>query len=238
MLTSCYDSFLKYNEQSSLLDEYGIQDIKYNTFDNKFKGIKQEKLNKFFVDKPLSLSYSSMSVYYKCPFAFYLKRILKIDEFESNMGTRLGTYAHAVLERSYLPDFVFEEVVDEEINKNAIDAKDEFYFNRIKNLLANTIAFNQEHEEVTPFVNHELEKNVKLDFDDFHFEGYRSPPQWRADQGLPAGHPARHRLYLQEPRHRVPHPGRGHSGEHRPALPDCASASCLHQPCQRKEDGG
>ena len=113
-----------------------------------------------------------MKLYYLCPFYYYADRVLGLSEFESTLATRLGTYTHAVLERSYQEGFDFEEVINEEITNNAIDSKDVFFFNQMKAFLANTIAFNNEYESKTIFDNHDLEKNITLNFETFTFEGF------------------------------------------------------------------
>ena len=171
-LTSYYDKYIKYNESNTLLEKYGIQDVNYKTYNRKFKGVNQELINERFNDKPLNLSYSSMKLYYLCPFYYYADRVLGLSEFESTLATRLGTYTHAVLERSYQEGFDFEEVINEEITNNAIDSKDVFFFNQMKAFLANTIAFNNEYESKTIFDNHDLEKNITLNFETFTFEGF------------------------------------------------------------------
>lgn len=171
-LTSYYDKYIKYNEESPLLENYGIQDVKYKTFDHKFKGVNQELIDERFNDKPLNLSYSSMKLYYLCPFYYYADRVLGLSEFESTLATRLGTFSHAVLERSYSEDFIFDEVVEEEITNNAMDSKDVFFFNQMKSFLANTISFNKEYESKTVFDNHDLEKNISISFGSFKFEGF------------------------------------------------------------------
>ena len=86
----------------------------------KFKGVNKELIDNRYSEKKLNLSYSSMKLYYQCPFYFYAEKVLGLGEYETTLATRLGTYSHAVLERSYQEGFDFEQVVEEEISKKAI----------------------------------------------------------------------------------------------------------------------
>ena len=171
-LTSYYDKLIKYNEGNSLLSKYGIHDVSYKTYNNKFKGVDKDLVEKRYSERKLNLSYSSMKLFYQCPFYFFAEKVLDLGEYETTLATRLGTYSHAVLERSYQNDFDFEGVVEEEISKNAVDSKDVFFFNQMKSFLANTISYNKEFESKTIFTNYDLEKNIKLDFNTFTFEGF------------------------------------------------------------------
>ena len=180
-LTSYYDKLIKYNENNQLLNEYGIQDVLYKTYNHKFKGVDKSLIDDRYSEKKLNLSYSSMKLYYQCPFYFYAEKVLGLGEYETTLATRLGTYTHAVLERSYQDDFDFERVVDEQISINAEDAKDVFFFNQMKSFLANTISFNKEFESKSIFKNFDLEKNIKLDFKTFTFEGFIDKVMYHID---------------------------------------------------------
>ena len=56
----------------------------------------------------LILSYSSIDDYALCPFKYYLKYVLKLDQFEESFSQKLGTLYHAVLASSYKDNFDFE----------------------------------------------------------------------------------------------------------------------------------
>lgn len=180
-LTGHYDKLIKYNESNELLDKYGIQDVSYKTYNHKFKGVDKGLIDKRYSERKLNLSYSSMKLFYQCPFYFFAEKVLDLGEYETTLATRLGTYSHAVLERSYQDDFDFEGVVEEEISKNAVDSKDVFFFNQMKSFLANTISYNKEFESKTIFTNYDLEKNIKLDFNTFTFEGFIDKVMYHID---------------------------------------------------------
>lgn len=180
-LTSYYDKLIKYNENNPILNKYGIQDVSYKTYDHKFKGVDKALIDNRYSEKKLNLSYSSMKLYYQCPFYFYAEKVLGLGEYETTLATRLGTYSHAVLERSYQEGFDFEQVVEEEISNNSVDAKDVFFFNQMKSFLANTISYNKEFESKTIFNNYDLEKNIKLDFESFTFEGFIDKVMYHID---------------------------------------------------------
>ena len=92
-LASCYDEYIKYGYKSKdfayLLNNYSINYFSYN---NKYTHIKRD------LDK-LKLSYSKMQNYNKCAFKYYLTDILKLDIYEENFSTVIGSMVHFVLEQ-------------------------------------------------------------------------------------------------------------------------------------------
>lgn len=90
---------------SSLINHY--RDFPYLCYDNKFKGIKKEKIMSY-LDNKLTLSYSSMNTYYLCSFRYYLDNILKMNEFDETFDKTVGNIFHRVLSFAFEPDFNFD----------------------------------------------------------------------------------------------------------------------------------
>ena len=110
--------------------------------------------------------------YYECPFKFYADKILSLNEYKNNIASRLGTYAHAVLEESYKEDFDFNSSVINNTIDNAIDDKDKFYFKQMEIVLRQLIEFNKKYESYSALDSKELEPKIEYDFGEFKFEGY------------------------------------------------------------------
>jgi ATP-dependent helicase/DNAse subunit B len=170
-IATAYDALLKYKTKSSMLD-YDIHHIKYNLYDNKYKGISKELLDERFSEKMLNLSYSSMKTYLACPFSYFADRILYLNEFIPNMAARLGSYSHGILEDSYKSDFDFNESVINRTNEYAEDAKDRFYFDKMVDTLRSLVNFNRANEGLSELNNVKMEPHITYDGDGFLFEGY------------------------------------------------------------------
>ncbi len=82
----------------------------YGAFDYSFMGVGDSlSLNK------VRLSYSSAKQYLGCPFSYYAKYILGIDDKKESFTTDVGTIAHKVFEKYYKlgKSFDFEKVFNE-----------------------------------------------------------------------------------------------------------------------------
>ncbi len=181
-LASSCDNLLKYNEKNEMLDKYYYKELKYNTFDNSYKVKDMTKITSF-LPKPLKLSYTDMNSYLSCPFSYYLKKVLNIDEFEVTLDTVLGNYAHLLLEAFELeqPVFDFEkrsEEIKNEIISQAIESeyhyseKDEYYLNKMKKNIALVIDVIKEHKNHTRLKQVYCEKKMDVTDSKLIFKGF------------------------------------------------------------------
>ncbi len=114
---SLLDKFRKYGNQNvkkkakSYYQKFG--QAKYNRYNNQFTGVSTVSDLK---DKEISLSYSSLSMYYECPFKYYLANVLKINIREDNFAAKLGTVIHKVLEKISFDSFNYGEDNENVIN--------------------------------------------------------------------------------------------------------------------------
>ncbi len=86
------DEYNNFSFISPYLNNIDPKEIQYKTYTNQFS-----KINNFILPN-MKLSYTSLKTYFECGFKFYLSRILKIDEFEETLSTKLGTIMHKYLE--------------------------------------------------------------------------------------------------------------------------------------------
>ena len=128
------DKLIKFNE----LDDTTIvlnnnYSIPYNEYNHKYKTVNKDKLINA-IDGKLNFSYSNIEKYYECPFKFYLKSILKIDEYNDTLDTLIGNAFHHTLEVS-LRDDVDPSIVYDEYIKNVdmpLNNKDKFFISTLK----------------------------------------------------------------------------------------------------------
>ncbi len=116
-LASLKDEYNKYGTTSddlfSLSTTY--QDLPYNTYDHTFKGISINDLHQFLNNK-LSLSYTKVDNYFKCPFSYYVNYILNLNIYEDTFYQKIGTLFHAVLEKFNTFTGTYEELWQQELN--------------------------------------------------------------------------------------------------------------------------
>ena len=128
------DKLIKFNEIDDntivLSNNYSIP---YNEYNHKYKNVSRDKLISV-IDGKLNFSYSNIEKYYECPFKFYLKSILKIDEYNDTLDTLIGNAFHHTLEVS-LRDNVDPSIVYDEYVKNVdmpLNNKDNFFISTLK----------------------------------------------------------------------------------------------------------
>ena len=97
-----YDTFSKYGtKDESLSSLHAVyNDNLYGSYDNQYKGIDYNDVLNCLGNK-LSLSYTSMDQYNKCAFAYYLKYILKINDYKGSFSLFIGNVYHYVLEMHF-----------------------------------------------------------------------------------------------------------------------------------------
>ncbi len=128
-LCSLLDKFYKYGLVSDELKTlYNNYKIDYKMYDNTYKKVPFELMNKIFKNK-LSLSYSSMEGYNECSFKYLINNVLRLDVYEDTFAAFLGSLFHHILELSINKDVqVHNEIIKymESANKTFTE-KEKFY---------------------------------------------------------------------------------------------------------------
>lgn len=171
-LVGLYDLYIKYGQWHNDLEKYGIGNARYKDYNHSFKGLSKEIMDNHYKEKQLKLSYSSVKMYFACPFYYYADRILGLNEFKPQMAARLGTFSHAVLEDSYDDNFNFNISVINHKSDIAVDGKDEFFFDQMTSVLNNLIYFNKNHEELSELKEIRREENIEVIKNNYLFEGF------------------------------------------------------------------
>ncbi len=155
MFAEKLDNLIKYGVKDKYLNDlYTNTEIPYNTYSNKYAKI-DLNLSSF------NLSATNMESYFKCPFAFYLNYILKIDEMVDTIHLRIGKFFHKVLEEFYKSkDQNIEEVIDKYIDVyfEKSEKMDFFKEKYKKNIISNVEILN--------------ESLSKTEFEDKFFESF------------------------------------------------------------------
>ena len=173
-LTSLLDEYNKYGTKSDLLYTLNnhYNNLPYNTYTHKYTGINKEDLHTYLNNK-ITLSYSSLDKYFRCPFSFYIGNILKLNIYEETFYQLVGTLFHAILEK--MPeDNLYDQTWNEELSKLNHDftEKENFFLNKLKEELKFIIEVIKEQENFTNLHDelHEervytnIEGNIKITF--------------------------------------------------------------------------
>lgn len=155
------DNYLTYGTKSSeLLNLYAnYPDIKYRSFDNRFKGINN-------TPQSLILSYSSLDNYYKCAFRYYVSSVLKLNIYEENFANYLGSLFHFVLSKKN--ESSLEEAWNLFLSDNPkeLTNKEKFFLDKAKEELKFILEVLQIHNEYTSFNDEIYETKIEIEKED------------------------------------------------------------------------
>ncbi len=162
------DLYYEYGVWDSSLEQLypAYKDCSYKSFNHQFK--------KFNIIKPINtLSYSSLDLYNRCPFRFYLNNVLKINKSNPTFFQSVGNFYHHVLEQFYELDFDFEKLVLEEKNNFSNSKKEEFFFNKLANNLRRVIEEIKRQEAYSSLKNVLCEVKIEVLLNhDIIFKGF------------------------------------------------------------------
>ena len=140
-------------------------DEPYLTYNNKYKKISNNKL-KNYLNKGLTLSYSSMNTFYQCSFRYYLDNILRVNKYEERFDAVLGSIFHEVLSKCFINDdydviLNYEKLISE--STYPFNESEKFFLENLKNELLLIIDTIKEQLKYTSLKQSMYEKEIKID---------------------------------------------------------------------------
>lgn len=170
LLARLLDSFIKYNQKNEAISLlYPVTPISYKTYNHTYKPIQKEKLY-IYIDYKMALSYSSIDIFYRCKFRFYLSHILKIKESkEESISKQVGNIVHQILFlilKENRQDY--EYVIDEVMEHTFCDvdtAKTRFYKQKYKKEILRLIEIVCNQRSQTDFKEEALEGKYEVEID-------------------------------------------------------------------------
>lgn len=152
------------------------KDMKYSSFDNKYKLIDKSKIKNFF-NNGLTLSYTSMNDYYMCSFRYYLDYILKVNKYEDTFEAIVGTIFHKILSMCFESDIDIVRTYESEIEKSDYEfsESEKFFLSILKDELVLVIETIKNQLSYTQLTESMYEKEIVIDVDkDLHirFKGF------------------------------------------------------------------
>lgn len=163
LLNSMVDDAYKYGIKNESL-EILLSNVEndYGTYNNKFKGIEINTLNKLLKDE-IKLSYTSINSYYECAYKYYLKYLLKIKEDSSNIDSLfLGNLFHYVLSEVFNGSKTIKELINEFVKEKQLNVKDKLYLKKYERELELLIDVINENRNRSHFKDLYYEKEINI----------------------------------------------------------------------------
>ena len=166
-LVRSVDDYIKYGFKNSQFNTlYSNFKVRYNSYDNQYTLINR------VMDK-LTLSYSKMQIYNKCAFRYYLSDVLKIDIFEENFSTVIGSMVHYVMEKCLSNnDNDTDKYVVEFLGDRKFSNKEKFFLEKYKTCIKELLEQVILEKEYGSFDGAMYEKKINIDCgDNVNFTG-------------------------------------------------------------------
>ena len=167
LLAKKYDSYYKYGDKDDLFTILrNNYQINYNSYNHKYTKINRD------LDK-LTLSYSKMQIYNKCAFRYYLSDVLKLDIYEENFSTNIGSMIHYILEKCLKNnDYDIEKYTDEYLDGKVFTKKESFFLQKYKEAINDLLKEIILEKEYSLFNQALYEKKIDIDYgNNVHFVG-------------------------------------------------------------------
>lgn len=154
------DLYRLYGVNNQYINNFSDEQLRYMKYDHHFK-----ELPDYHNDAFVRLSYTQIDEYNKCPFQYFVKRVLKTNIFEDSFETRLGSLFHKILEDSISKSI---ELMDykEEILETFKSKKEQFFVKLLLPQIKDVLKKNADFDNVTCFSHKLAESEFVVDIDE------------------------------------------------------------------------
>lgn len=164
-LVELLDLYNLYKEERPNLKKlYTNYDIPYKTYSNEFTKIDNDKYLEN-IPYPLKLSYTSMNTYNECRFKYYIKYVLKLDEFTDTFQAFIGSMYHKILSLYRYENFDFEKEYNKYLEKRDLSLKEKLLLVRIKKELKELLNSIKSQDLITGYNDFYVEKKIDIALD-------------------------------------------------------------------------
>ena len=154
-----YDQKRLFGIDNGYLETFDEEEIRYMEYDHLFK-----KIPNYYNNEKITLSYTQINEYNKCPFQYFVKRVLKANIFENSFESNLGSLYHKILEDS-LRKTIDLSSYEEDIKTMFLTNKERFFVSFLLPQVLDVIKKNNEflHNSSFNFPLAEQEIWLKID---------------------------------------------------------------------------
>ncbi len=153
------DLNMMYGLKSPYMNSYSDDEIGFMKYNHSFKGL--NGIN----DNSMKLSSTKIEDYNNCPFKYFVKYVLNVNEYIPSFSARLGTLFHKILEDSVEKEINLLDYSDM-INENFTTAKERFFVRMLLPQVNNVIKKNQMMMSNSLFKRVLTEEKIIIDIDD------------------------------------------------------------------------
>ena len=176
-----YNFFGKKDKKLSLL--LNNYDIGYQSYENSFNKINYDE----YIENlayPLKLSYTSLNAYNECPFKYYVKNVLKLEEYEDTFPAFIGSLFHEILSLYKRENFQLEKEYQRILSSRDLSVKEVLLLDRVKEELLDFLEVIKKQDQLCSYKDAYYEKELEVDLSDniaVKFIGYVDKILFRED---------------------------------------------------------
>ena len=155
-----YDLNGEKDESIDLLQS--VYQIPYRKYQNQFQGISHDEYLTH-LPYPLQLSYTSLNAYNECGFQYYIKYVLKLEEYEDTFPAFIGSLYHYILSLYQTEGFDFEREYQKFLEERELSFKEKILLVRIKEELLLFLEILKKQDELCSYRDSCFEKRLEVD---------------------------------------------------------------------------
>ena len=156
------DNYYLYGEKDDNLEKLHTNySIPYQSYQNQFNGISKEQYQTN-LPYPLTLSYTSLNTYNECKFKYYCKYVLKLDVFDDNFSSFIGSLYHKILSLYKKSNFNFEEEYQKYLETRELSLKEKILLIRVKKDLIELLDVIKKQDLLTGYDNIYTEEKMEV----------------------------------------------------------------------------
>lgn len=149
-----------YGVDNKWINTFTIEELGFNIYDHNYK-----KIVSFDKNQQIELSYTQIDDFMKCPFKYYLKHILRVDEFIGSFKTEIGTLFHNILEESNTKEINLDDY--KEVIYNTFKTyKDRYFAEKVLPQVLKVVKKVKEFHNSTILDNISYEKELRMKIDE------------------------------------------------------------------------
>ena len=157
------DNYYLYGEVSDFLKVLNSNyDISYKSYNNCYTGINNSIYLKN-ISYPLQLSYTSLNAFNECQFKYYIKYILKLDDYVATFSAFIGSMYHKILSLYQKNDFDLDKEFDNYLKNRDLVPKEKVLLIKIKKDLTDLIDVLKQQQLLTGYDLCLYEQKVSVD---------------------------------------------------------------------------
>lgn len=145
------DKFNLFGEKDEHLLELNTHyNVPYKTYSNRYTGINNDIYLKN-LPYPLKLSYTSLNSYNECKFKYYIKNVLKLDDYSDTFAAFIGSMYHKILSLYRHSNFDFDTEYKKYLETRELSLKEKLLLVRIKRDLLDLIEVLKKQQLLTGY---------------------------------------------------------------------------------------